>query len=318
MIDDVAGRTLAAASTIETDLGAGGTGNVDAATKVGKLVAERAKAAGVEHGRVRPRWVPLPRSGRRGRRRRPRSRTGVLMAPQHRRADAPAARVAGDRHQPRRQGRQGRPSLLLHRPRGRSATAPATSASATARPRRCPLAIQKGTEEARKNLFAVPLAGSHHHPPDHRRAWAPAACCSSPPPPVPASSPVAPPAPSSRRPASTTCSASRSARRTTSTSPGPRSPGLKALQAPRRDRPPARPVARGVRAQGPARAPTASASAAAARRARRGRVMAELEGHPGPVGDRHQAEAARHAARPRPAAASARPTRCPTAPRSAA
>ena len=49
-----------------------------------------------------------------------------------------------------------------------------------------PLAIQKGTEEARKNLFQVPLAGSHRHAPDHRRRWAPVACCSSRPPPAPA------------------------------------------------------------------------------------------------------------------------------------
>ena len=48
VIDDRAGRTLAAASTVEADLRTGATGNVDAATKVGKLVAERAKAAGVE------------------------------------------------------------------------------------------------------------------------------------------------------------------------------------------------------------------------------------------------------------------------------
>ena len=34
------------------------------------------------------------------------------------------------------------------------------SVSATARPRKWPLAIQKGTEEAKKNLFDVPLAGS--------------------------------------------------------------------------------------------------------------------------------------------------------------
>ena len=64
VIDDRAGVTLASASTIEADLrSGGGTGNVDAATKVGKLVAERAKAAGIEkvvfdrggfryHGRV--------------------------------------------------------------------------------------------------------------------------------------------------------------------------------------------------------------------------------------------------------------------------
>ena len=32
-----------------------------------------------------------------------------------------------------------------------------------------PLAIQKGTEEARKNLFAVAARRLHHHPPGHRR-----------------------------------------------------------------------------------------------------------------------------------------------------
>ncbi len=63
VIDDVAGRTLAAASTIETSVGADGTGNITAATEVGKLLAERARSAGVEkvvfdrggflyHGRV--------------------------------------------------------------------------------------------------------------------------------------------------------------------------------------------------------------------------------------------------------------------------
>ena len=48
VIDDLSGRTLAAASTVEPDVrSAGGTSNVDAATRVGKLVAERAQAAGV-------------------------------------------------------------------------------------------------------------------------------------------------------------------------------------------------------------------------------------------------------------------------------
>ncbi len=47
VIDDVAGRTLAAASTVERDLRSGSTGNKDAATTVGRLVAERAQAAGV-------------------------------------------------------------------------------------------------------------------------------------------------------------------------------------------------------------------------------------------------------------------------------
>ncbi len=47
-IDDDAGTTLAYASTLEADVrAAGSTGNVDAATAVGRLVAERAQAAGV-------------------------------------------------------------------------------------------------------------------------------------------------------------------------------------------------------------------------------------------------------------------------------
>ncbi len=46
VIDDRAGRTLAAASTTEAAI-TGSGGNVEAATKVGDLLAERAKAAGV-------------------------------------------------------------------------------------------------------------------------------------------------------------------------------------------------------------------------------------------------------------------------------
>jgi len=63
VIDDVKGATLVAASTLDKDLKDAGS-NIEAATKVGKLIAERAKAAGVEtvvfdrggfryHGRVK-------------------------------------------------------------------------------------------------------------------------------------------------------------------------------------------------------------------------------------------------------------------------
>jgi large subunit ribosomal protein L18 len=63
VIDDRTGRTLAAASTTEAGLRADASGNIDSATKVGALVAERARAAGVDkvvfdrggnlyHGRV--------------------------------------------------------------------------------------------------------------------------------------------------------------------------------------------------------------------------------------------------------------------------
>ena len=48
LIDDVNGVTLASASSMEKDLGVVGKNNIDAATKVGSLIAERAKKAGVE------------------------------------------------------------------------------------------------------------------------------------------------------------------------------------------------------------------------------------------------------------------------------
>ena len=63
VIDDRAGRTLVAASTVEPALRSSATGNTSAAASVGKLIAERAKAAGISkvvfdrggsryHGRV--------------------------------------------------------------------------------------------------------------------------------------------------------------------------------------------------------------------------------------------------------------------------
>jgi len=63
IIDDVKGATLAAASTLDKDLKDAGS-NIEAASKVGKLIAKRAKAAGVDtvvfdrggflyHGRVK-------------------------------------------------------------------------------------------------------------------------------------------------------------------------------------------------------------------------------------------------------------------------
>ncbi|MCR9087476.1 MAG: 50S ribosomal protein L18 [Rhodobacteraceae bacterium] len=48
LIDDVQGVTLAAASSLEKDLGVVGKNNVEAAAKVGAVIAERAKAKGVE------------------------------------------------------------------------------------------------------------------------------------------------------------------------------------------------------------------------------------------------------------------------------
>ena len=48
IIDDTRGHTLASASTLEKDLGYLGKNNREAAAKVGAVIAERAKSAGVE------------------------------------------------------------------------------------------------------------------------------------------------------------------------------------------------------------------------------------------------------------------------------
>lgn len=64
LISEDGSRVLASASTLDKDLRSGATGNIEAASKVGALIAERGKAAGVEqvafdrsgyryHGRVK-------------------------------------------------------------------------------------------------------------------------------------------------------------------------------------------------------------------------------------------------------------------------
>ena len=64
VIDDASGKTLAAASTVEKDLRGSGSTKTEEAAVVGRLLAERAKAAGIErvvfdragfryHGRIK-------------------------------------------------------------------------------------------------------------------------------------------------------------------------------------------------------------------------------------------------------------------------
>ena len=64
VIDDKSGKTLATASTVEKDLTGATGGNVEAAQRVGKAIAERAQKAGISnvvydrggyvyHGRVK-------------------------------------------------------------------------------------------------------------------------------------------------------------------------------------------------------------------------------------------------------------------------
>ena len=64
VISPTGDQVLASASTLEKAMRGGATGNVEAATRVGTLIAERARAAGIErvafdragyayHGRVK-------------------------------------------------------------------------------------------------------------------------------------------------------------------------------------------------------------------------------------------------------------------------
>ncbi len=64
VIDDTTGRTLAAASSLEKELRTGGQHKTDEAKVVGRLIAERARGAGIErvvfdragfryHGRIK-------------------------------------------------------------------------------------------------------------------------------------------------------------------------------------------------------------------------------------------------------------------------
>ncbi|MEW6731587.1 MAG: 50S ribosomal protein L18 [Acidobacteriota bacterium] len=64
VVDDSQGRTLCAASTVEKELRSKSGGNIEAAKSIGRLIAERARAHGIEtvvfdrggylyHGRIR-------------------------------------------------------------------------------------------------------------------------------------------------------------------------------------------------------------------------------------------------------------------------
>ena len=112
-------------STTESTLRCDGRGNSRRGHQGRRARGRAGQGRRHQHGRVRPRRHSLPRSCRRAGRRRPRGRTGVLMAyeattERNDRAttERGAARVARHQHQPCRQGRQGWPSLLLHRTRG--------------------------------------------------------------------------------------------------------------------------------------------------------------------------------------------------------
>ena len=193
VVDDLVGKTLASASTMEADLRSLDGDKTAKAKRVGELVAERAKAAGVESRGLRPRRQQVPRPGRGPGRRRPRRRADVLMRQQtdirERRTDerspartagggdgrvAAAATVVAARRPTRASTSSGssrstvspRSSRVVvasaSPPWSSSVTATAWSASATARPRRCPRRSPRVSRRRRRLLPRPPHPG--HHP----------------------------------------------------------------------------------------------------------------------------------------------------------
>ena len=188
VIDDSAGVTLASASSMEPDLRGFDGDKRDKARKVGELVAERAKSAGVSA-------VVFDRGGNRYAGRVAALADGARSAgltPETKRyshtwlhsAEAGAGLPrrgeepvpgAGGRDQPRGQGRQG----------GRRFSFTAlvvvgdgdgTVGVGYGKAKEVPAAIAKGVEEAKKNFFKVPrIQGTIPHPSPARTA--PRWCC---------------------------------------------------------------------------------------------------------------------------------------------
>ena len=101
--------------------------------------------------------------------------------------------------QPCRQGGQGRPALLVHRAGGRRRRERRSSASATARPTRCPWPSRRASSGRRRTSSRCPCT-ARRSPTRRLGASAPARSSSSPPPPVPGSSRAAACAPCSSSP----------------------------------------------------------------------------------------------------------------------
>ena len=181
VISDDGAQVLASASTVEKDvrkeLGAAGKGgNAAAAAIVGKRIAERAKAAGIEQGGVRPRRLRVPRPRQGAGRGGARSRPAVLSARRSRnptwQSFNPARRTEGrDDGLKEKMIAVNRVTKVVKGGRILGFAALTVVGDGDGRigmgkgkAKEVPVAVQKAMEEARRNMIKVSLKnGTIHH-----------------------------------------------------------------------------------------------------------------------------------------------------------